>query len=207
MTPRPSTRARTRTGLRVGRVVGPAVGAAVLALGASACSAAGDPSAAAVVDGRVVPEADVQAVVSELPLEITQNTRVDPVQIVSLLVAADVVEGVAREFSDGPASLLATDDDAQAFLDSVDTEAGRGPQQYSDATLQVIATNLMLSNLQQTDQAAPALADGINGLQDADVTINPRYGTVGDEGELQFGVFTHDWLPEPVLDGQVPPEG
>lgn len=199
MTPRTSTRACARTGSLVGAVV--------LALGVSACSAAGDPTTAAVVDGRVVPESDVQAAVSELPLEITQDTRVDPVQIVSLLVAADVVEGVAREFSDGPASLLATDDDAQAFLDSVDTEAGRGPQEYSDATLQVIATNLMLSNLQQTDQAAPALAEGINGLQEADVTINPRYGTVGEQGELQFGVFDHDWLPTPAADQQVPPEG
>ena len=201
MTPRTSTRAHARAG----RLVGPVLGVVALALGASACSAAGDPTAAAVIDGRVVPEADVQAAVTELPLEITQNTRVDPVQSVSLLVAADVVEGVAREFSVGPASLLATDEDAQAFLDTVDTEAGRGPQQYSDATLQVIATNLMLSNLQQTDVAAPALQEGITGLQDSDVVINPRYGTVGEEGELQFGDFRRDWLPE--TDPQALPEG
>lgn len=204
MTPRPSTRA---VGARTGRVAGPVAGAVLLALGVGACSAAGDPGAAAVVDGRVVAEADVQAAVTELPLEITQGTRVDPVQIVSLLVVSDVVEGVAREYSDGSTSLLATTDDAQEFLDSVDADAGREPQQYSEATLQVITTNLMLANLQQTDVAAPALQEGITGLQDSDVTINPRYGTVGEQGELQFGDFTRDWLPEPAPDAQAPPEG
>lgn len=204
MTPRTSTRV---AGARTGSVVGPVVGAVLLALGVSACSAAGDPSTAAVVDGRVVAESDVQTAVSELPLEITQGTRVDPVQIVSLLVAADVVEGVAREFSDGPATLVATDEDARDFLDSVDAEAGRPPQQYSDATLQVIATNLMLASLQQTDVAAPALQEGITGLQNADVTINPRYGTVGEQGELQFGDFRRDWLPEADPEAQALPEG
>ncbi len=204
MTPRTSKRV---TGARAGHAIGPVVGALVLALGVSACSAAGDPSVAAVVDGRVVAESDVHAAVSELPVEITQGTRVDPVQILSLLVAADVVEGVAREFSDGPAILLATDEDAKEFLDSVDAEAGREPQQYSDATLQVIATNLTLSNLQQTDVAAPALQEGITGLQDSDVTINPRYGTVGEQGELQFGDFRRDWLSEADPDAQALPEG
>ena len=204
MTPRTCPRV---TGARTGNGIGPVVGAVLLALGVSACSAAGDPNAAAVIDGRVIAESDVQAAVSELPVEITQGTRVDPVQIVSLLVAADVVEGVAREFSDGPATLLATDEDAQDFLDSVDAEAGREPQQYSDATLQVIATNLMLANLQQTDVAAPALQEGITGLQDSDVTINPRYGTIGEQGELQFGDFRRDWLPEADPDAQVLPEG
>ncbi|WP_380165836.1 hypothetical protein [Jannaschia sp. R86511] len=201
MTPRTSTRA---SGARTGAVVG----AVVLSLGLSACSAAGRPGAAAVVDGRVVAEADVQAAVSELPLEITQGTRVDPVQIVSLLVAADAVEAVAREFTEqSPADLFATDEDAQEFLDAVDVEAGRGPQEYSEATLQVIATNLMLSNLQQTDVAAPALQEAITGLQDADVSINPRYGTVGEQGELQFGDFRRDWLPETATDAQATPQG
>lgn len=174
---------------------GAVLAAAALSVGLAACSAAGDPSAAAVVDGRVVSEADVQTAVQELPLEVTQGTRVDPVQVVSLFVASDAVEDVAREFSEaGPASLVVTLDDAKTFLESIDMEADRAPQQYSDPTLQVIATNLMFANISQTDVAAPALQERITELEQSDVVINPRYGTVGEQGELQFGDFRRDWL-------------
>ncbi len=169
-----------------------ALAASGLLLGLAGCSAAGDPTAAAVVDGRVVREADVQTVVAELPIEITGGQVLDPVEIVSLLVAEDVVEDVAREFT-----TVATDEDARELLASVDADAGREVQQYSPATLRVIAVNLMLSNIQQTDAAAPALAEGITSLEQAEVTLNPRYGTIGEQGELQFGDFRHDWLATP----------
>lgn len=195
MTPRTPSRRRGARALL-------ALGASGMVLGLAACSSAGDPTAAAVVDGRVVSESDVQTAVAELPTEITQGNTIDPVEIVSLLVAQDVVEDVAREYT-----TVATNDDAQELLASVDTEAGREPQQYSEATLRVIAINLMLGSIQQTEVAAPALAEGITALEQADVTLNPRYGTIGEQGQLQFGDFRHDWLVTPDPETQAMPEG
>lgn len=168
-----------------------AVGAVTLALGLGACSAAGDPATAAVVDGRVVSQAEVQTAVEELPRELTQGVQVDPVQVVSLLVYRDAVESVAREYTG-----LATQADAQAFLRQLDEDAGRVPVEYSEATLDVVALNLMVGQISQTETAAPALNESIAAVGDQDVTLNPRYGSVSERGELQFGAYEHDWLSD-----------
>lgn len=184
MTPR-STRRRPGARALV------AAGAVSLALGLGACSAAGDPGAAAVVDGRVVSQADVQTAVAELPREITQGVQVDPVQVVSLFVARDAVEETAREYTG-----LVTQEDARQFLRQIDEDAGRTPVQYSEPTLDVIAINLMVGQLTQTDVAAPVLNERISQLSGDDVTLNPRYGSVSEDGELLFGVYDHDWLAD-----------
>lgn len=166
-------------------------GAVTLALGLGACSAAGDPDTAAVVEGRVVSQADVQTAVAELPPEITQGARVDPVQVVSLFVAKDAVEDVAREYTG-----IVTHDDARELLRQVDVDAGRAPGQYSEPTLDVIAINMMVNQISQTSVAAPALEERIAALGGDEVTLNPRYGGVAESGELQFGVYDHDWLAD-----------
>ena len=201
MTPRTP---RRTPGSRALRLV-PVALAAVVGLGA--CSAAGDPSAAAVVDGRVVSERDVQTAVEELPLELTGGARVDPVQVVSLLVARDVVAGVAREASEGaPASLVVSDAQAQEILAGIDTEAGRDPGTYSQPTLDVISTNYMFTNIRQSDAAGPALQEAFTELEQSDVTVNPRYGQIGEDGVLAIGDFQKDWLPVQQQEGEGTPE-
>jgi hypothetical protein len=172
------------------------LGAAGLALGLTACSGAGNPTAAAVVEGRVISERDVQTVVAELPLEVTGGAQVAPSQIVSVLMVSEIVEDVAREFTG-----VTGRDEARELLQAVDTDADREPFDYSDATLDAIAVNVMLNNIQQTDVAAPVLEERLQELQSGgDVQMNPRYGRVGEDGSLQFSNFSHDWLPS--ADGQ-----
>lgn len=184
MTPRTP---RGRTGARA-LVVGTAV---ALTLGLGACSALGDPRAAAVVDGRVVTQDDVQTAVTELPVEITGGAQVDPSQVLGLFVVEDVVTDVAREFTG-----LATEGDAREYLHEVDEQAGREPGDYSEPTLRLIATQLMFTSIQQTDAARPAIQEGLADLVEGGVDINPRYGGVSSDGELLLGRFDHDWLPE-----------
>lgn len=195
MTPRtPGGRAGARA-LLVGT-------AAALTLGLSACSALADPGAAAIVGDRVVPQSDVQTVVAELPAEITGGAQVDPSQVLGLFVVEDVVTDVAREFT-----TVSTPDEARVFLQGVDTDAGRAPGQYSEPTLRVIATQLTFGNVSETDQARPVLQEQLAALVADDLRINPRYGRISDVGELQLGVFQHDWLPEPAPQGEPPVEG
>lgn len=174
-----------------------ALGSVALALGATACSAAGDPSAAAVVDGRVIPESDVQTALSELPPEITGGQAIPPGELLSVFVVGDVVRDVAREFTG-----VTSDEQAREQLRALDEGAGRAPVEYSDATVDLIALLIMQQNINQTDVAFPELQERAAELQaSGDVQINPRYGRLND-GAIQFNAFTHDWLAEPPAGAQ-----
>lgn len=164
-------------------------GLAGLVVALAGCSAAGDPSLAASVDGREVAVDDVQTAVAELPLEITGGARVQPADVVSLLVVAPLVTDVARQFD-----AVTSTQQAEEFLHGIDDDAGRAPGDYADATLDVVAVNLMVQALQESPEAAPLLQQAAADLEQADVVINPRYGSVSDEGQLLFGDFARDWL-------------
>jgi hypothetical protein len=175
-----------------------ALGSVALALGATACSAAGDPTAAAVVDGRVISEADVQTVVAELPPEVTGGQPLPPGQVLQIFLVADIIEDVAREYTG-----VISEEVAREGLLARDLQAGREPVDYSDATLEIIALDLMVQNILQTDLALPEYQERvIERQQGDDVTINPRYGRITEDNGFQFSVFTHDWLVEPPVDAQ-----
>ena len=185
MTPRTSSR---RAVVRV--LVVPGVLAAVVGLGA--CSALGDPSAAAVVDGEtVVTQADVATVMAELPLEITEGEPVAPAQVLTFLAVSATVEDLAGEYG-----AILGDVEAEEFLASVDEQAGRPTVEYSPATLDLIATNLMLGQLSQSEDSAAAIEEQFLLLAE-DLEVNPRYGEVTADGSLLVVPARHPWLVAP----------
>ena len=185
MTPRTSSR---RAVVRV--LVVPGVLAAVLGLGA--CSALGDPSAAAIVDGEtVVTQADVATVMAELPLEISNDQPVAPAQVLTFLAVSGTVEELAGEYG-----AILGDAEAEEFLASVDEQAGRPAVEYSPATLDLIATNLMLGQLNQSEDSAAAIEERFLLLAE-DLEVNPRYGEVTDDGSLLVVPARHPWLVAP----------
>jgi len=142
-----SPRTRTRWGGARALACG---GALVSLVGLGGCSALGDPSAAALVDGRtVVTQADVATVMAELPPEVSQGQPVAPSQVLTFLAVGDTVEGIAREYG-----TVIGDVQARQFLASVDEEAGRPAARYSEPTLRLISTNLMLGEIGQDPEAA-----------------------------------------------------
>jgi hypothetical protein len=151
-----------------------------LAVTLAACSAAGPPGAAVVVDGRVVPESDVQTVVRELPPELTGGAPVDPGVVVAILMVEDAVRDVATEFTG-----VVSNADVQRQLG---LETGSA-EQLSEPTLRVLATNIMAQQVLQTDGAREELDARI---AEQDVQLNPRYGELG-EG-LQVVPSQPEWL-------------
>lgn len=182
MTPRPSPRPAARA-LAVASLV-PLL--SVLA----GCSGLGDPSAAAVIDGRTISEQDVQTIAAELSAD--SAAGLTPAQVVPLLLVQDTVAEIAAQ-STGASSR----EDAQAVLDSGTAEE-QPPGQYSDVTLDFVATNLELNAIQQDEQAVALFNERLGELE---ADINPRYGAVtqgeGLEG-IQGGITSSvafPWLP------------
>lgn len=161
------------------------VGAPALALALSACSGLGSPGSAAVVDGRVISDRDVQTVAGELGAGTSGEVTV--AQVVPLMIVDGVVDDIASEITGGSSR-----EDARAALGANAVE-GQQPVEYSDVTLDFIATNLELNAIQQNDLAR---AEFDARLQELDVEVNPRYGTVDEEQGLRAGIgaVSFPWL-------------
>ena len=185
MTPRSSSR---RVAARA--LVLPGVVAATLGLGA--CSALGDPSAAAILDGEtLVTQAEVATVLDELPLEVSNGTPVAPAQVLTFLAVSDTVAELADEYG-----TVLGEAEAGDFLASVDEQAGRPTVAYSAPTLDLIATNLMLTQLGESEESAAAMEGRLVQLAE-DLEVNPRYGEVAGDGSLLVVPATYPWLVAP----------
>jgi hypothetical protein len=166
---------------------------AVLAL--SACSAAGPPGAAAVVDGEVVPESDVRTVVTELPPELTGGQPVPASDVIAFFVVEDTVRRIAAEFT-GVISTEQVEEQLAAQLEQQGAEVGT----LSEPTLQLFATSAMLQQIQATDVAREEFEAAVEEL---DVEVNPRYGELTDG--LAVVPAEYEWLRP--SDGAAPAEG
>ena len=183
----PRTRSR-RAGTRALVVAG----ALATTVGLGACSALEDPSAAALIDGKtVVTQQEVSTVLTELPLEISNGEPVAPSQVLTFLAVAGTVESLAQDYGS-----VIGEGQAREFLASVDEEAGRPAVEYSEPTLQLIATNLMLGELSQSEDSAAEVEAQFSALVD-DLEVNPRYGQVAEDGSLLVVPVQHPWLATP----------
>lgn len=156
---------------------------AALALGAALVTAGCGSSTAdkaAVVDGTVIRETDLQAAMSEIngmdPALLQE--KLTPSGTLTALVQAPVVldylEGKGIVVSDSVAAKEA---------------AARGVQEPSDGTLEVIKLASAISAAQQSGQFAEADAQALSEqLRSQDVEVNPRYGTFNpDTASVQLG--------------------
>jgi len=71
-----------------------------------------------------------------------------------LVTPGTTVEDIAREYG-----TVLGEVEAREFLASVDEQAGRPSGQYSEPTLQLIATNLMLGQIGQSEESAAAVEE------------------------------------------------
>lgn len=213
MTPRTRTRRTRRTGARALVVAG----TLTVAVGLGACSAVGDPSAAALVDGEVVAtQQEVATVARELPPEATGGQPVDPAAVLTVLAFSDPVSETAREFglTQGAVQAQRTLDELTGVVvpepgeePSEDPEGEPGaepseetvvaPGEYSDVTLEVIAVSIMGAAIQQDPDAQAALSERLDDLRGR-LQVNPRYGEVLPAGaEGLIGPVQHPWLVSP----------
>lgn len=181
MTPRTSSR-------RVRALV--AAGAVTSALGLGACSALGDPSAAALVDGEVVvSQAEVATVAREFPVELSGGELPPASQILTFLALDEPVRDLARETGTDVVSQT----QALDFLAAADEEAGRDRVAYSEPTLQLFATNLTLGQIGQDEENVPLIQEMVSQVGE-ELEVNPRYGEVSEDGVLLIQPVEHPWL-------------
>lgn len=161
---------------------------AVLALAAALVTAgcgAGTADRAAVVDGTVITETELRAAMTEIngmdPALLQE--QLTPSGTLTALVQAPVV----LEYLEGKGTVVS---------DSVATReaAGRGVEDPSDGTLQVIRLASAISTAQQSGQLSES--DGValtEQLRSQSVEVNPRYGAFNPEtASVQLGL--PDWV-------------
>ncbi|NMR21337.1 hypothetical protein [Cellulomonas fimi] len=168
---------------------------ALLALGAllvaslSACSP--QPGAAAVVDGRAIPVAEVQAAAADLSpyLENVSQTTV-----LTVLVVAPTFERAAAD-----AGLGVSSEQAKDLLDQVTQEAGqagRAPvrtEEFSEPAVQVARFTLLQQGLQGMPNAAEVMSGVVADMAELDVEVNPRYGEL-DLASGQITPSSYPWI-------------
>ncbi len=184
----------------------------VAVAGVAGCSA--QSGAAAVVEGRTIPVADVDAATEELTPYL-QNAS--PSAVLLLLVAEPVFDRVATANGIG-----VSDQEAQDVLDALAAPAeppadgGEGAEDGADeapaadgateapefgpASLSVARLTLLQRKLGEHPDGQALMAEVTADLAELDVDVNPRYGRIDFE---QGGItpFEHDWLvpaPEPA---------
>lgn len=172
----------TRTAVR--RVV-PVLGALVVAGALAACSG-GQPGAAAVVGDRVISTADVETATRELNA-VFGDASLSSTSVVIALVQAPVVDEVAAE-----AGVAVSEETARDTLAAAAEDAGVRTDGFSDAAVTVMQLSLAGQALATVPDAEQAQAAVAGSLAEQDLRLNPRFGTVSDEGA--FTATTYPWL-------------
>jgi len=161
---------------------------------------AGQPGAAAVVDGTAIPTSDVQAALTELAPYFQGVTTTN---VLAVLVQAPTVVELAEEKGVG-----VSDEDAQALLDSVVQQKVKGATaDFTAPSLAVAKYSIAYTNLQGLPDASDVGKEIDTRLRKLDVDVNPRFGSLTD-GNQVADPTTAPWMvkakaPAPT-DGATP---
>ncbi len=176
--------------MRVSRSALGAVAVAVsLALSLSACSIR--PGAAAVVDGRVISQDELETAQQEVEPLIPGITAS---AILGVLIATPIYVKAAEE--NGVAVSV---DDARTLLASAATSAGLpADHSYGEGAVDMARLSLVSDKLSKLDGGQEIVAEVQAAVQRQEVTVNPRYGTF-DPTTGQVTLSEPDWIaPSPV---------
>lgn len=156
---------------------------------------AGQPGAAAVVDGTAVPVSDLRSAIDELGPYLND---VSATNVLTVLVHEPTIVEVAAEHGVG-----VSDEDAEALLDSVVTQQTPDADvTFSDASVAVARYSIALSKIQELPDADAVSQEVTERISALDVEVNPRFGTVED-GNTLVAPTTRPWIVVPQ-DGAAP---
>lgn len=165
----------------------------VAATGLAGCGTA-DPSAAAVVDGHVIKEADMWSVIDDLG-KVPRNAEVGVGDVLPTLIQSQVVLDHAQELKVPTAS----PETARLQLKSL-IPAGQPEPNWSEATVKAFQDAASLGQVLN----GPSQAKAVSLIQKADITVNPRYGTF-DRQNLTLAAGNPNWmLPAATPSAQAP---
>lgn len=158
------------------------VGALAGALLLAGC--AGDPSTAAVVDGRTITRDAVEGAQADL-IAFTGSAPAGDV-LVALVVAPLFIDAANRE------GVGASEAEALAFLQDSAEQGGRPDAEFADSTVQIVRMSLAAQNLGALPDGQEVIADVNQRVTELDVDVNPRYGVLNLPEGIQPAA--HPWI-------------
>ena len=160
------------------RILRPVIGAVVVAASLAACSV--HPGAAAVVDGRVIPQDELQVAQEQLEPILNGASASD---ILAVLIAAPDYTAAASANGVG----VSTEDAEQLLADATTSAGIEDAPDYGAGALEVARFSLANSRLADLEDGATVIAQVQDEVLAQDVTVNPRYGTFDEEsGRVQL---------------------
>jgi hypothetical protein len=134
---------------------------------------AGQPGAAAVVDGTVISASDVEAALTELSPYYQGATTTN---LLAVLVQEPTVVELAEEKGVG-----VSDDDAQALLDRVvDQKVEGATATFTEPSMAVARYSIAYSNLEGLPDASDMGEEIDSRLRELDIEVNPRFASLQD---------------------------
>lgn len=176
------------------RIARSALGAVVVGLSLavllSACSIR--PGAAAVVDGRVISQNELETAQEEIAPLIPGG--ITPSDILAVLIATPIYVQAAADHGVG-----VSEADAKNVLVATASRAGLPTDRvYGTGALDMARLSLASSNLSTLDGAQAILAEVQADVAKQAVVVNPRYGTF-DPTSGQVSLTEPDWIvPSPT---------
>lgn len=167
----PGRRARAR----LSRAAVAAVAAGTLLL--SGC--AQGPGNAAVVDGRVISEREVQRTAADLRQLLPNPLGASDV-LVALVVGPYFVDAAAEN------GVGVSDDQARSLAGQIATGQGRevGDLELGQGTLDLLKFTLATERLQQLPDGGEVLRTVEDEVFSADIDVSPRYGELSETGQI-----------------------
>lgn len=145
--------------------------ATVLAAGIALSGCAGQPGAAAIIDGQTISEQSLSR--SGAALQPFLQDQLTPRAMLSSMIQAEIFLQVASDHGLG-----ASAEEARDYLDNIAEEADiDAPENYPDGTIEVARMLMINQNLQTSDQSDAVQQEVVNEIDNLDVSINPRYGS------------------------------
>jgi parvulin-like peptidyl-prolyl isomerase len=149
--------------------------AAVVIATALSVSGCGTADTAAVVNGQVISESEAQQAAREINEAFTPQTPFDTPSAVSSLIAAPIINDVAKRVGKGE-----SDAAARSAIPNVSEPA--------QATIDLVKANFALQRLTEPEKQMI-----LDDLKKADITVNPRYGAF-DADNASLEAPARNWL-------------
>lgn len=140
----------------------------VLATVAAVAGCSTGPGVVAEVEGTTITEGDLDRVVDELGPLLADSSR-------GAVLSAIVQSTAGLELGERN-DIEVSDDRAAEFLDSLATNIGAEPSDWSDGSLTIARMQLLGQDLSQLPDGEAVNAQYEQILADLDITVSPRYG-------------------------------
>lgn len=180
--PQPARRVRDRLARARGALAAIAVGTLVL----TGCAQA--PGTAAVVEGRVVADRDVQRTVQDLT-EMLPNPLAAEQVLVGLIVGPFFVDAAAEH------GVGVSDDEARALATQIAAGQEREVGELGRSTIDLLKFSLASEELSRLPDGAEIIRGIEEQVFSADIEVSPRYGEFTETGQIVAPSLP--WIGEP----------